>query len=208
MDKRDAKAMAEDSYKDLKIDVDFKDTCIDFGKYVCEHWVDPSITVEELWTQYQEYMSEEVFKVLNTDDDEGYIDYFKTFKMFNPDLIGVMTYEEWLEESARVREAVSSSDTRGMGIPRDALNPDLRDTLDKIDAMFDKPSKTVEELTGVIDEPLTLNVNKLNRLEIINHAKNDKAIGRLLTLYKELKDFKTLELSVQDDGKTLKIFLN
>ena len=47
----------------------------------------------------------------------------------------------------------------------------------------------------------------IDRLEIINHAKNDKAVGRLLTLYKELKHFNELEFSVQDDGKTLKIFL-
>ena len=59
---------------------------------------------------------------------------------------------------------------------------------------------------NIID--MKVDVNKIDRLEIINHAKNDKAIGRLLTLYKELKDFKSLELSVQDDGKTLKIFLN
>ena len=58
-----------------------------------------------------------------------------------------------------------------------------------------------------LDETLTLNVDKLNRLEIINHAKNDKAIGRVITLHKELKHFKHLEFSVQDDGKTLKIFL-
>ena len=59
---------------------------------------------------------------------------------------------------------------------------------------------------NIID--MKIDVNKIDRLEIINHAKNDKAIGRLLTLYKELKDFKSLEFSVQDDGKTLKIFLN
>ncbi len=47
---------------------------------------------------------------------------------------------------------------------------------------------------------------KINRLEIINHAKNDKQIGRILTLYKELKQFNELEFSVQDNGKTLKIF--
>ena len=80
---------------------------------------------------------------------------------------------------------------------------------------YDKPSEIVEELTGVIDETypfdegyIDIDVNKIDRLEIINHATNDKAVGRLLTLYKELKHFKTLEFSVQDDGKTLKIFLN
>jgi len=47
----------------------------------------------------------------------------------------------------------------------------------------------------------------INRMEVINHAKNDRAIGRLLTLYAELGDFNSIELAVQDGGKTLKIFL-
>jgi hypothetical protein len=47
----------------------------------------------------------------------------------------------------------------------------------------------------------------ITRVEVINHAKNDKPIGRLLTLYKELGDFNSVELSFQDGGKTLKIFL-
>jgi len=55
---------------------------------------------------------------------------------------------------------------------------------------------------------MKIDVEKLNRLEIINHAKNDKSFGRLLTLYKELGDFNSLEFKVQDDGKTLKIFLD
>jgi hypothetical protein len=48
---------------------------------------------------------------------------------------------------------------------------------------------------------------KVTRLEVINHATNDKPIGRLLTLYKELGDFTNIELEYQDGGKTLKIFL-
>jgi hypothetical protein len=50
-------------------------------------------------------------------------------------------------------------------------------------------------------------VSDIDRLEVINHANNDKGVGRLLTLYKELGDFGSLEFSIQDDGKTLKIFL-
>ena len=46
------------------------------------------------------------------------------------------------------------------------------------------------------------------RLEVINHATNDRPIGRILTLYQELGDFKSIELSFQDGGKTLKIFLD
>ena len=47
----------------------------------------------------------------------------------------------------------------------------------------------------------------INRVEVINHAKNNMAIGRLLTLYAELGHFNSIELAVQDGGKTLKIFL-
>ena len=43
-----------------------------------------------------------------------------------------------------------------------------------------------------------MNTEKITRLEIINHAKNDKPIGRILTLYKELNDFDFLELELQD----------
>ena len=49
---------------------------------------------------------------------------------------------------------------------------------------------------------------EITRLEVINHADNDKPIGRILTLYKELGDFNSIELSYQDGGKTLKIFLD
>jgi hypothetical protein len=49
---------------------------------------------------------------------------------------------------------------------------------------------------------------EITRLEVINHAKNDKPTGRILTLYQELGDFKSIELSYQDGGRTLKIFLD
>ena len=58
----------------------------------------------------------------------------------------------------------------------------------------------------IMDEEL-INVEEINRIEVINHAKNDKPIGRLLVLYKELGDFEEVDFSVQDDGQTLKIFL-
>ena len=48
----------------------------------------------------------------------------------------------------------------------------------------------------------------INRFEVINHADNDETIGRLLTLHKSLGDFNTLELQLQDGGKTMKIFLD
>ena len=48
---------------------------------------------------------------------------------------------------------------------------------------------------------------EITRLEVINHAKNDMPVGRILTLYQELGDFNSIELSYQDGGRTLKIFL-
>ena len=48
---------------------------------------------------------------------------------------------------------------------------------------------------------------EITRLEVINHAKNDHPIGRILTLYKEMVDFTSIELSYQDGKRTLKIFL-
>lgn len=50
--------------------------------------------------------------------------------------------------------------------------------------------------------------DKITRLEVINHAKNDQPLGRILTMYKELGDFEYIELAFQDGGRTLKIFLN
>jgi len=44
-------------------------------------------------------------------------------------------------------------------------------------------------------------------IEVINHYSNKNSLGRLLVLYKELGDFDDIELSLQDDNKTLKIFL-
>ena len=49
---------------------------------------------------------------------------------------------------------------------------------------------------------------EITRLEVINHASNELAVGRVLTLYKELGDFNEVTISVQDGGKTLKIFLS
>jgi hypothetical protein len=53
-----------------------------------------------------------------------------------------------------------------------------------------------------------MDYSKITRLEIINHAKNDRQIGRLLSLHKSLGDFNALEPHLQDGGETLKIFLD
>lgn len=55
---------------------------------------------------------------------------------------------------------------------------------------------------------MTIDDTKITRIEVINHAKNTHQFGRLLTLYKELEDFGSIDISIQDGGRTLKIFLN
>jgi len=64
------------------------------------------------------------------------------------------------------------------------------------------PKEKTEDKAKKIDE------KKITRLEVINHAKNDRQIGRLLSLHKSLGDFNALELELQDGGETLKIFLD
>lgn len=79
-----------------------------------------------------------------------------------------------------------------------------------------KSNKTKEEWDMLLDmakENLAQKINTLNgdsnskitRLEIINHADNGMVKGRLLTLYGN--QFNNIELSYQDNGQTLKIFL-
>jgi hypothetical protein len=55
---------------------------------------------------------------------------------------------------------------------------------------------------------MNIDDTKITRVEVINHAKNEHSIGRLLVLYKELGDFDIAEIVLQDGGRTMKIFLN
>ena len=57
---------------------------------------------------------------------------------------------------------------------------------------------------------MNIDVKKINRLEIINHAGSSEFInfGRCFSAHKDLGDFKELLFSVQDNNKTLKIFLD
>ena len=56
-------------------------------------------------------------------------------------------------------------------------------------------------------EEQIINIDDITRIEVINHAKNKLPTGRLVVLLKNMEDFDEIEVSVQDDGKTLKIFL-
>jgi hypothetical protein len=53
-----------------------------------------------------------------------------------------------------------------------------------------------------------LDLTNITRLEVINHAKNDHPIGRLLTMYKETEDFTVVDAEFQDGNRTLKIFVS
>jgi len=57
------------------------------------------------------------------------------------------------------------------------------------------------------DKGKMIDEKKITRLEVINHAHNDRSIGRLLSLHKSLGDFNAIEIQLQDGGETLKIFL-
>lgn len=56
-------------------------------------------------------------------------------------------------------------------------------------------------------EEMELDSTNVERLEVINHAKNNLEIGRVLTLHQG-KDFEVVDVEFQDGGKTLKIFLS
>ena len=64
-----------------------------------------------------------------------------------------------------------------------------------------------EEIQKALEMEAETSSSNITRLEVINHAKNDKPVGRMLTLYKEMGHFQQVDLSYQDDCKTLKIFL-
>lgn len=55
---------------------------------------------------------------------------------------------------------------------------------------------------------MEVNLEKISRIEVINHANNRYSFGRILTLYKELEEFDSIEISIQDDGRTMKIFID
>jgi hypothetical protein len=48
---------------------------------------------------------------------------------------------------------------------------------------------------------------EVTRFEVINHAGNDKPIGRILSMFKELDDFQEIQVQYQDGGRTIKVFL-
>jgi hypothetical protein len=53
-----------------------------------------------------------------------------------------------------------------------------------------------------------IDFDKISRVEIINHATNNgHRFGRLLSLHQDI-NFKSLEISIQDGGRTMKIFLD
>jgi hypothetical protein len=55
---------------------------------------------------------------------------------------------------------------------------------------------------------MEIDLEKISRIEVINHAKNRYSFGRILTLYKETEDFDSIEISIQDNGRTMKIFID
>ena len=76
--------------EDIKINVDFKDTCIDFGKYVHDHYKvsDGQMEIDELWEQYQELMNKEVRDILTDEGNEKLPENKMTAEEFYKDHFG------------------------------------------------------------------------------------------------------------------------
>lgn len=57
---------------------------------------------------------------------------------------------------------------------------------------------------------MEIDIDKLDRLEIINHVGESKYIkfGRCFSAHKICDDFGSLQFSLQDNKRTLKIFLD
>jgi hypothetical protein len=57
---------------------------------------------------------------------------------------------------------------------------------------------------------MNIDVDKLDRIEVINHAGTSEFLnfGRCFGAHKCLNDFGSLEFILQDGNKTLKIFLD
>lgn len=53
-----------------------------------------------------------------------------------------------------------------------------------------------------------IDLKDVTRLEVFNHANNYLKVGRVLTLYKSDKDFIIIDASLQDQDRTLKIFIS
>ena len=88
--------------KDIKIDVDFKDTCIDFGKYVHDQYkkgFDSTMAIDEVWEEYQELMNKEVRDILTDESNatEKYVDTIKEAEP-TPKEIEINKYGELLKD--------------------------------------------------------------------------------------------------------------
>lgn len=81
-------------------------------------------------------------------------------------------------------------------------------TLNEMDVDGETMQHIIERV-GMKEQMLHQLKNDYNvtRFEVINHAKNSMQVGRIMTLYKETNDFNDIELSYQDGGRTLKVFL-
>ena len=53
---------------------------------------------------------------------------------------------------------------------------------------------------------MTIDVSKISRIEVFNFADNKHRLGILMSAFKGL-DYDVLDFQIQEDGKTLKIYL-
>lgn len=83
----------------------------------------------------------------------------------------------------------------------------LKDRLTKANSLLDWYNIIDKAREMHKKELSNIDYSNVTRFEVINHAVNNDKIGRILAKYKEIQDFNNLEIAIQDDGKTMKIFL-
>lgn len=55
---------------------------------------------------------------------------------------------------------------------------------------------------------MNIDLSKITRLEVINHSNINDEKGRIVVAYKGEKGFDDIDIQVQDNGTTVKIFLS
>lgn len=74
-------------------------------------------------------------------------------------------------------------------------------------SIMDRLPKVQEPVEETKTSP-TFDMDNVSRLEVINHARNSHAVGRILVMNKESEDFTVVDAEFQDGNRTLKIFIS
>ena len=88
----------------------------------------------------------------------------------------------------------------------DAYNAGYNDR--EVNHINDAENYASDCMYGMDSGTVVFDQDKINRIEFINHANNRYKIGRIFTMYQDMDDFNSVEVSIQDDGMTMKVFIS